>query len=69
MAAVFLFVFFGVLVIAFLFCLYMLGRNDRVYEERVSLIGDPAYYNLPSYDEMMRKWWKPVRRFVEEAKR
>ena len=48
------------------FCVYMLWRNQRVYEFRMRLIDEDMdrYNQLPGYDEMVNRWWVwPLERF------
>lgn len=53
--------------LAAMYCLY---RNDKVYEFRMGLIGDPAFELLPSYDTMMYKFWVwPLGRFLLQKHR
>jgi len=35
----------------------MLIRNEWVYKHRIKLRGTPLYDKLPTYDEMMARWW------------
>lgn len=39
------------------FCVMMLLRNEWVFRKRCSLRGTPDYDRLPSYNEMVRRWW------------
>lgn len=40
-------------------CIYLLWRNEKVYQFRTKLIDEayPYYRTLPSYDEMLFKYW------------
>lgn len=59
-------IFVGLMVALFLFCMFMLWRNERVYAIRMRAIDEAYGRNLdhlyrygPSYDEMLwslRKW-------------
>lgn len=64
--------------------LYMLYRNFRVYRYRTRIRnlvfdkrpGEPPlawmdrlkYYETVSYDDMMKKFWKPVNSFYDEER-
>lgn len=56
--------------IGVLFCIYMLFRNDAVYNFRMSVLrvrGLEEYDRLPEYDEMMRKFWVwPLEKFFKK---
>lgn len=57
------FIFIFLLLLFFLlnlfFCIYFLWRNEKVYQFRTKLIDEayPYYRTLPSYDEMLFKYW------------
>jgi hypothetical protein len=59
-------------------CAYMLIRNEMVYRERTRMINKCsassldswqqvlAQYNQYTYNEMLLKFWKPVKSFYRE---
>ncbi len=54
------FTIFTVLLVASLApCFYMLARNEWVFRWRRRIIDRSLeeYHRLPSYDDMMKKWW------------
>ena len=71
-------------IVSMIFILYLLHRNYTVYHYRQYIQelvfderpGEPAnayvkrlkYYDSVSYDDMMRKFWKPVNSFYDERK-
>lgn len=75
----FLYIFYIGLFIAFLFCIFMLIRNQRVYAIRTYLLSEEdlwrkGYYStLPDYESMLQnpKYWglwtvKQWKRWAEE---
>jgi hypothetical protein len=59
------------------FCIYLLWRNNRVYDERMRIVNRifemndwkwrlRRYEAGPSYNEMMWKLWRPVNSFVTD---
>lgn len=60
----------NICLIAILFSLYMLYRNDKVYEYHMNLLhNNPNQYeNLADYREMMAKWWEwDFTKFIKEG--
>lgn len=49
-------------ILALLFLVYMLHRNENVYKVRATIFSDnfDNYCKLPSYDTMMYYFWIPV---------
>ncbi len=47
-----------IILIAYLvFGIYMIIRNDWVYEQKIKLIDEGKDKNYLSYDEMLKKFW------------
>ena len=67
---------FGICVLGMLFCLYMLYRNDRVFEYRTALAEQVFSFvdykwrqevlNSVSYGDMTKKFWKPLDSFYPD---
>ena len=58
-----------VLIIAQLFCLFMLCRSEWVYSQRTKLLYSDydKYKKLPDYDIMVNKFWVwNVNKFIKE---
>lgn len=55
----------------FIFSLYMMFRNEKVFKARIGLLrkDHESYRKLDSYNSMLYKFWIPIDRFIEEAKR
>lgn len=48
-------------------CLFMLVRNEWVYRSRIKLTGTDDYHRLPSYDDMMKRWWVwSIKKFLKD---
>lgn len=63
-----LFVVLAVTAMIFVTSLYVLHRNNWVYNQRMRLIHEDwdSYQRLPSYDDMMKKFWIwDVKKFYE----
>jgi len=46
-------------------CVMMFLRNQWVYRNRMKLILTPDYERLPTYNEMMRRWWVwDIKKFI-----
>ena len=46
-----------ILIVYLVFGIYMIVRNDWVYEQRIKLINEGKDKNYLSYDEMLNKFW------------
>ncbi len=55
-------------IILILFCIYMLNRNKRVYQERVRVINLGKFEALDRYtgEQMLHQFWKPVKSFYKD---
>lgn len=68
MTVIILDVIMGLLILAIIFCVYMLYRNNCVYEYRTKLLWSDyeAYETLPDYGVMVGRWWVwPMSKFLK----
>jgi len=69
---IFLYVSLVLCVVAFLFCVYMLNRNNRVAIRRLAMNewsfrnGSWDEYNKYSYSEMVNSFWISVNSFYKD---